>query len=217
MEITWYGFSCFKLAERGSATVVTDPYDGGQAGYEPLKLVADIVTLSYADPGHPGTTALSGAPYVITGPGEYEVREVFITGIQTGGHKSAEGGASDLQNTLYVFDFNALTVAHMGNLNRVLTQSEIEAIGTVNVALVPIGIQSGLSAARAAEVINQLEPNIVIPMPCSGTSRDIPLDVLSKFLKEMGLSEIEKQPSLKVTSSSLPEETQVIVLDDQRR
>jgi L-ascorbate metabolism protein UlaG (beta-lactamase superfamily) len=181
-----------------------------------LKLAANIVTFSHVEPGHPGTTDLSGAPYMITGPGEYEVREVFITGIQTGGHKSSEGGTSEALNTLYVFDFNSLTVAHLGNLNRVLTQAEVEAMGTVNVALVPIGSQCGLSTARAAEVINQLEPNIVIPMHCAGSSRDIPLDVLSKFLKEMGLSEIEKQPSLKVTSSALPEETQVIILDDQR-
>ena len=216
VEITWHGFSCFKLAERGSATVVTDPYNSVQAGLAPLKLAADIVTVSHTIPTITDPGMIAGTPYMITGPGEYEVGGVFITGIQTGGHKASGALENQEQNTLYVFDFNALTVAHLGDLNRILTQAEIEAIGTVNVAFVPIGSQHGLNAARAAEVINQLEPNLVIPMHYAEPADRIPLDALGKFLKEMGLSEVEKQPSLKVTSSSLPEETQVVVLDYHR-
>ncbi len=216
MEITWYGFSCFKLAERGTATVITDPYDGRQAGVEPLNFTAEIVTTSHAAPALINLDVVKGTPYIITGPGEYEVGGVFITGIQTGRQQTPSATEHDGQNTLYIFDFDALTVAHLGNLDRVLTQSEIEAIGTVNIALVPIGSQHGLSAARAAEVINQLEPNLVITMHYDGPPANTPLDPLSKFLKEMGVSEVEKQPSLKIIRSSLPEETQVIVLEYQR-
>ncbi len=201
MEITWYGLSCFRLVERGMAMVVTDPYNHHQTGYDPLKLSADIVTVSHETPEHNYLEAIKGAPYVINGPGEYEVGGVFITGIQTGG-----------QNTLYVFDFNTLTVAHLGNLSHVPTQSETEAIGTVNVALVPIG-SGRMNAARAAEVISLLEPNIVIPMQYATPGSDLPLESLSKFLKEMGLSEVKTLPSLKVSNNALPEETQVIVLD----
>ncbi len=215
MEITWYGYSCFRLAERGMATVVTDPYEDRLAGFDSSKLNADIVTVSQGTRGNsPGNRSLQGiigTPYVVTGPGEYEIGGVFITGIQTGRQKEPETA----QNTLYVFDFNALTVAHLGELDRPLTQAEIEAIGTVNIALVPIGSEHGLNAARAAEVISLLEPKIVIPMHYA-VSGGLSLDSLSKFLKEMGLSEVAKQPSLKITSATLPEEMQVIVLDDRR-
>ncbi len=211
MEITWYGFSCFRLAERGAATVVTDPYDDRLTGFDSSKLEADIITVSHGAPGSSALQATQGAPYVVTGPGEYEIGGVFITGIQTGKQK----GPETAQNTLYVFDFDSLTVAHLGELDRPLTQAEIEAIGTVNVALVPIGSEHGLNAARAAEVISLLEPKIVIPMHYA-VSGDLSLDSLSKFLKEMGVSEVAKQPSLKVTSAALPEETQVIVLDYRR-
>lgn len=220
MEITWYGLSCFKLAERGAATVITDPYDHRQTGYAPLKLTADIVTVSHDAPSHNYLEAIKGTPYIITGPGEYEVGGVFITGIQTGGQKGADdsahaaGSNSSSRNTLYVFDVETITVAHLGDLNRVPTQAEMEAIGTVNVALVPIS--GGLNAARAAEVISLLEPNIVIPMHYATPGSELPLDSLSKFLKEMGLSEVATLPSLKVTNTSLPEETQVIVLEYQR-
>jgi L-ascorbate metabolism protein UlaG (beta-lactamase superfamily) len=219
MEITWYGLSCFRLAERGLATVVTDPYDNRPTGDQPLKLAADIVTVSHEIPGQNHLEAIKGAPYVITGPGEYEVGGVFITGIQTGGQKGSEPTRETayLQNTLYVFDFDSFTVAHLGSLNRVLTQAEIEAIGTVNVALLPIGAApDGLNAARAAEVISLLEPNIVVPMHYAMPGSSLSLDSLSKFIKEMGLSEVETQPSLKITGASLPEETRIVVLDHQR-
>jgi L-ascorbate metabolism protein UlaG (beta-lactamase superfamily) len=212
MEITWYGLSCFRLAERGAAAVVTDPYDAEQVGYSQLKLNADIVTISHVSPGHGHLDGIKGTPYVVTGPGEYEVRGVFITGIQTGSQKEA----SDFRNTLYVFDFNSLTIAHLGDVNRVPTQSEIESMGQVNVVLLPVGGGNSLNAARAAEVVSLLEPNIVIPMHYATPDCKIPLDGLGKFLKEMGINEIERQPSLKVSDVALPEETKVIVLDPQR-
>lgn len=217
MEITWYGLSCFKLAERGVATIVTDPYDYHQTGYGSLNLAADIVTVSHNAPDHNFVEAIKGTPYTIMGPGEYEVGGVFITGIQTGGQKGPD--SSDQQgerSTLYVFDFDPLTVAHLGDLNRVPTQAEVEAMGTVNVALVPIGSGRSLNAARAAEVISMLEPNIVIPMQYATPGSEVPLDSLSKFLKEMGLSEVQTLPSLRLSATNLPEETKVIVLDYQR-
>jgi len=212
VEITWYGLSCFKLAERGSASVVTDPFDSTITGYQPLKLSANIVTTSHNSPGHNCLDAVDGSPYIIRGPGEYEIGGVFVTGIQTGGQKNVE----DPRNTLYVFEFNSLTIAHLGDLNHTPTQAELEAIGPVNVALIPVGGGSGLTASRAAEVVSLLEPNIVIPMHYATPECRIPLEGLSKFLKEMGLNEVEKQSVLRVTDSALPEETQVIVLNHLR-
>ena len=212
MEITWYGLSCFKLTERGMATVVTDPYNAHETGLSPLKVSAEIITVSHDAPEHNNLEAVKGTPYIVTGPGEYEVGGVFITGIQTGGHR----GSADSHNTLFVFDFDTITVAHLGALNRLPTQAEVEAMGTVNIALVPVGGGNSLNAARAAEVINLLEPRIVIPMYYAIPNCNVALEPLNKFLKEMGINEYQGQPSLKITQANLPEETQVIVLSDQR-
>lgn len=211
MEITWFGLSCFRLAERGLATVVTDPFDPGETGYGPLSLKANIVTISHDDPDSKFLSAVEGNPYIVNGPGEYEVGGVFITGIQLGGQKRPD----EISNTIFVFDYGTLTVAHLGDLNRVPTQADIEALGTINIALVPIGSTHGLNAARAAEVIGLLEPNLVIPMNYATSDNPLSLDSLSKFFKEMGISEIETQPSIKVSGTSLPEETKVVVLDYQ--
>jgi len=214
MEITWYGHSCFRLTERSMATVVTDPYDNASIGYDVLKLKADIVTVSHDASGHNYTKAVKGTSHVITGPGEFEIGGVFITAVQTNGQSKKDN--DDPRNTLYVFDYDGLTVAHLGDLNKVPTQTQVEALGSVNVALVPVGGGGGLNAAKAAEVISLLEPNIVIPMHYATPDAKLKLDSLDKFLKEMGLGTTDQQPSLKVTRTGLPQETHVVVLDYQR-
>jgi len=222
MEITWYGHSCFRLTERNYATVVTDPYDNKSIGYDSLKLRSDIVTVSHDAPGHSNTDAVKGTSHVIDGPGEFEIGGVFVTGVQTDGSGSgkkkskAKEDEAPSRNTIYVFDYDGITVAHLGDLKEVPTQSEIESLGTINVALVPVGGGGGLNAAKAAEVISLIEPNLVIPMHYATPAAKVSLDSLNKFIKEMGLSKPDTQPSLKVTRSGLPNETHVIVLDYQK-
>ena len=214
MEITWYGHSCFRLAERNLATVVTDPFDAEAVGYEPLNLKADIVTVSHDAAGHNHLKAVKGYTHAITGPGEFEIGSVFITGVQTDGH--GKKTSEQPRNTLYVFDYDGLTVAHLGDLRQVPTQTEVEALGTVNIVLIPVGGSSGLNAAKAAEVVSLLEPNIVIPMHYATKGTKLTLDSLDKFLKEMGLhGNDESLPALKVSKSGLPDETKVVVLEYQ--
>ena len=214
MEITWYGHSCFRLTERGMATVVTDPYDHSAVGYEALKLRGDIVTVSHDAPGHNNVTVVKGRSRVITGPGEFEIGGVFITGVQTNStHKLS---AEEPSNTLYVFDYDGVTVAHLGDLQKVPSQAEIEALGSVSVVFVPVGGGGSLSAAKAVEVVSLLEPGIVIPMHYGTPDCSIKLASVDKFLKEMGLGDIEPIPSLKVTQSVIPEETRVVLLNYQK-
>lgn len=220
MEITWYGHSCFRLMERNFATVVTDPFDNKSIGYDTLRLKSDIVTVSHAAPGHNHTDAVKGVSHIIDGPGEFEIGGVFITGVQSdsasSGKKKGKNSDSSPRNTVYVFDYDGITVAHLGDLNVTPTQSEIESLGTVNVVLVPVGGGNGLNAAKAAEIISLIEPNLVIPMHYSTPATQLPLDSLNKFIKEMGLSKPATQPTLKVSRSSLPTETHVVVLDYQK-
>jgi len=217
MEINWYGHSCFRLTERNYATVVTDPFDSKSIGYDALKLRSDIVTVSHDAPGHNNTDAVKGTSHVIDGPGEFEIGGVFITGVQAeSGTGKKKGKENTPSNTIYVFDYDGITVAHLGDLKQTPTQSEIESLGTVNVVLVPVGGGGGLNASKAAEVISLIEPNLVIPMHYSTPATKLSLDSLNKFIKEMGLTKPGTQPSLKVTRSSLPNETHVVVLDYQK-
>ena len=213
MEITWHGNSCFRINERGMASVVTDPYDPEVVGIDPGKLRAEVVTISCDNPGHNFIKGIRGKAFEITGPGEYEIGGVFITGVRING-SNRKTTADEVRNTVYLIDYNGLKIAHLGELNNVPSQTEVEGLGEVHVALVPVGGMTSLNAAKAAEVISLLEPSIVIPMHYSTGTSALGLDSLSKFLKEMGLTQVDTEESIKLTSVNiLPEETRVMVLD----
>jgi L-ascorbate metabolism protein UlaG (beta-lactamase superfamily) len=210
MELTWHGLSCFRMRERGMATVVTDPYSPN-LGLPPLKLKADLVTVSNDAPGHNHVKGIKGHRLVIQGPGEFEVGDVFVTGITMVPQEKRKNGAGP--NTLYLFDFGGLTVAHLGDLSHVPTQSQIEDLGTVDVALVPVGGGGALAPGEAAEIISLIEPSIVIPMHYKTGAETVKLGSVSRFLSEMGLSKLQPQPDLKVTKSALSDSTQVLLLE----
>jgi len=205
MELTWYGLSCFRITERKHASIVTDPYDHS-VGLPELKLKAEVVTVSHQALGHNHVAAISNKEHVVEGPGEYEIGGVFITGIATFNEDD------NLRNIIYVFDFDGLTVAHLGDLAQVPTQKQIEALEQVNILLVPVGAGKSLNAAQAAELVSMLEPNIVVPMHYHQPGLKTELESVDRFLKEMGVSDVKQESSLKITSSSLPEETETVIL-----
>jgi L-ascorbate metabolism protein UlaG (beta-lactamase superfamily) len=214
MEVTWYGQTCFRLSERGLATVVTDPYppDVGLTFPRPR---ADVVTVSCDDPQCRYTSGVRGPFKLFDGPGEYEVGGVFITGIAT--FADGKRGASRGLNTVFTFDFGGLTVCHLGRLGHVPTQSQVENLGTVNILLVPVGSGGSLSPARASEVISLFEPSLVVPMYYKVRGLKVSLGTLGRFLKEMGLGKVDGQQVLKVSRTSLSEETRVVVLEPKQR
>jgi L-ascorbate metabolism protein UlaG (beta-lactamase superfamily) len=197
MEITWYGHSCFRFGERGKATLVTDPYDES-LGYPMPKLKADVVTISHEAPGHSNVDNVKGYQRLITGPGEYEIGGIFIIG------SALHNTESDppKRNVGYTFDFDGLNIAHLGDLDHVPQQSTIEAMGNVDI----------VNATQAAEVIGLLEPSIVIPMHYKTDESVLELETVDRFLKEMGVSRIQQEDTLKITKSNLPEQTQIVVL-----
>jgi L-ascorbate metabolism protein UlaG (beta-lactamase superfamily) len=195
------------------ATVVTDPYNHKKVGFGQLNITADIVTVSHNDPGHNYTRVIKKRKtnqHILTGPGEYEIGEVFITGIHTN-HQSEEDKP---RNIMYIFDYNGILVAHLGNLSKVPSQSDVKSIaGDVHVALVPVGGGSSLTASKAVEAIRILEPSYAIPMYYHTDESKLELDPLEKFIKEMGLDKVEPRPDLNITSSRSSNETNVVVLE----
>ena len=205
MEITWYGLSCFRLSERKHATIVTDPYNG-KLGLPQLKLKSDVVTISHDAQGHNYATAVTGKTHSLTGPGEYEIGNVFITSIVINNSEEAK------RNVVFVFDFDGMTVAHLGDMNAVPKQNQIEALEQVNILLVPVGGGNSLNAAQASELVSMLEPNIVIPMHYKLPGLKLDLEGVDRFLKEMGVTEPTEETTLKISKGNLPEETETVIL-----
>jgi L-ascorbate metabolism protein UlaG (beta-lactamase superfamily) len=217
MEITWLGYSAFRIRTR-DGFVVHDPYSGKALGLPTFpRTTADIVTVSHDHEGHSNIDAVKGDPYVIRGPGEYEVKGMFIFGVPT--YHDGKKGAVHGHNTVYVLDAEDMRVCHLGDLGHIPNQSQAEAIGPVDVLLTPVGDGKALSAQQAVEVINLLEPKIVIPMHYRLDGEDLPLDKLDKFLTAMGTDDkdVSHQEILKVTKKDLPDEgVQMIILEPKR-
>ena len=214
MEITWYGQTCFRLSERGLATVVTDPYPP-DVGLTLPRPRANVVTTSRDDPQCCYTSGVRGPFKFLDGPGEYEIGGVFVTGITT--FADSEQGALRGLNTVFTFNFSGLTVCHLGRLGHVPTQSQVENLGTVGILLVPVGGDGSLTSARASEVISLFEPSLVIPMYYKIRGLKVSLGTLRRFLREMGMEKVNSQDVLKVSRASLSEETQVVVLKPKQR
>lgn len=205
MELIWYGLSCFRIEERGLATIVTDPYDE-TVGLALPELEASVVTISHDAHGHNNVGAVSGYDYALTGPGEYEIGNVFITGISTALDRTS------IDNVLYMFDYKGITIAHLGDMTQVPTQTQIEALEEIHLLLVPVGGGNSLNAAQAAELVSMLEPNIVVPMHYSIPDLKLRLDGVARFLNEMGVTNAHEEESLSITSANLAEETEVVLL-----
>ncbi|HUP27046.1 MAG TPA: MBL fold metallo-hydrolase [Chloroflexia bacterium] len=206
-EITWLGHACFRIKSK-DATIIADPYEKS-AGLGTLNQKADIVTVSHDNPGHNAAALVKGEPYVVRGPGEFETRGVFVTGVWS--YADDAKGAQRGRNCIFLFHLDDLVVCHLGSLAHTLNSQQVDALGEVNVLLVPVDDQT-LTPARAAEVISQLEPHIVIPMHYS-TANGSAAETLEKFTKEMGLKEYTPQDKLVAKSSEFDEGTRVVVLE----
>jgi L-ascorbate metabolism protein UlaG (beta-lactamase superfamily) len=208
MELTWYGLSCFRMAERGKTTVMTDPYSPA-LGIEPTGTTrSDVVTISHDAPGHNAQEVIKGDFYALTTPGEYEIGGTFITGIPL--HTVQDELIR--YNVGYLVNMDGLKILHLGDLSYIPDQSVVEGFGEVNVLLLPVGGGHSLSAPMAAEVVSLIEPNYIVPMHYALPGIALELDPIDRFLKAMGVSTVQEQDTLKVTPSGLPEQPEVVLL-----
>ena len=145
---------------------------------------------------------------LIAGPGEFEVSATSVVGVLTWHDREKTS-----RNVAYVIELEDLRVCHLGAIGVVPTSDQVEEIGSVDILLVPVGGGDALDAPPAAETVNLLEPKLVIPMHFKTDVEKTKLDPIDRFLKEMGAKSPETHAKIAVTRSSLPEETQLLVLD----
>ena len=207
-EFRWFGHSCFRIKAR-EATVLTDPV-GRTTGYAMPKQVADIVTLSHDHPGHSNLDAVRPEYKLVNGPGEYELHEVFITGVRT--YHDDQKGKERGYNTVYLIEVEGMVICHLGDLGHALSEEQAEAMAGCDVLLVPAGGGEALEPARAVEVVGQLEPKIVIPMQFATPVGDAKLGGVDAFCKLLGVELPAAEDKLVLRQSDLGEAMRLVVL-----
>jgi len=215
MNIFWHGQSLFELittpAKNSQVKIVIDPFSE-EVGLRVPKLEADIVLTTHNHYDHNNVKAVSGNPFLISGPGEYEIKNVFIQGIASwhDDKKGAERG----ENTIYTIEAEDLKLCHLGDLGqKELFAEQLEKIAEVDILMIPVGGVFTISAKEALKIMSQIEPKITIPMHYALPKLKIKLDGLDKFLKIMSIKSIEPLNKLSIKKKDIsPEEAKIIVL-----
>lgn len=204
MDIHWHGGSWVELKAAG-CTVLAEAGDPAPAGTRLAGLAPDI----HARTQQPSGEEAAGEAFVIDGPGEYELRGVFVIAVRP--EPEAIRDASQVPETVFCFESEGVAVCLPGRSGRPITQAEVEALGQVDVLLLPLGLGSGAGIPEAVELVNRLDPAIVIPLydPAAAEGEHGPL---ARFLHALGASDPPERPYLRVDPSRLPEETQVVLL-----
>lgn len=213
MKITWHGQSCFKLLVKSNnnekITILIDPFDK-EIGINPPRGAADIVLITHNHHDHNNLKAVSNTPFVINGPGEYDVKGVAIKGVYSF-HDDSKGSENGI-NTIYIIEAEDMKVCHLGDLGqKELADEQLDKMGEIDILMVPVGGTWTLNSEGAVKVINQIEPSVAIPMHYKIDELNIKLDKVEDFLKEIGIQQ-ETTEEFNVKKLDLGEDMKVIVM-----
>lgn len=208
MQIQYFGLSSFKIITK-NATVITDPFDK-TSGLVPPRGAADLLILGEkSNPLTSATSGVSGDPFKIDDPGEYDVKGVTVTGIPLN-----QDGKYVVIYLIESEDIKILNLSHIKDFN--IKETELEDLGDIDILLIPVGGGSVLDASTAAKVVNQIGPKIVIPSYFAINNLALPVEGIEKFIKEMG-GKSETLDKLTIKKKELVgEETKVIILEALR-
>jgi len=209
MVINWYGQSCFKIIAN-ALTIVTDPF-AKNIGLRPPAFAADIVCVSHQHEDHNNISAIGGEPFIVDGPGEYEIKGISILGVESF-HDQKQGQERGL-NTIYLIESEEIRLCHLGDFGQEkLSDEQLEALGGVDILFVPVGGKTTIDASTAAALVNQLEPKLVVPMHYKLPDLKVELDSADKFLKELGAPSKELVDKITLKKKLLPESTEVVMM-----
>jgi L-ascorbate metabolism protein UlaG (beta-lactamase superfamily) len=213
MEITYFGLNAIRLRGR-EASVLIDPYEP-KLGLAPVRLTVPIVAITHDDRTHTSMQGLGNDFHLVNGAGEWEIKGVSLHGIQT--YHDQQKGAQRGKNFVYVIDIDDLRVCHLGHLGHALDEAQLDAIGSkIDVLCVPVGGGSHINASQATEIVNQIEPKLVVPISYKLPGLTLlaqDLEPVDKFAKEMGTTDLTPLPKLLLTSTPSNEEPKLTLLE----
>lgn len=204
MILTFHEGACVR-ASAGDTTVVFGPVSKASKHFKPVNFGADIAIVSLNHPDMNGAEEAARGekqPFLIVGPGEYEVKDVVISGFPAGSMYGGEGRI----NTVYSVLMDGLRVLYLGALGDMDLPSELLEMDAPDVIIVPVGGNGVLSGAEAEKLAVKLEAKLIIPILYDDKS-------LKQFLKEAGAESVKPVDKLTLKPRDLAgKQGEVVVL-----
>lgn len=217
ISVTWLGQACVVVSQQAKDSkelvrLVMDPYSK-EVGFTLPKVEAAVVTISHNHSDHNNVAGVAGKPFVIREAGEYEVAGFSIEAIPSF-HDAAQGKERGA-NLIVRAQTPEVSFVHFGDFGQdELTLEQIEAIGDVDVAFIPVGGTFTVDGAGAAKIISQLEPKVVVPIHYK--IEGIAIDALAgpeHFFSALGQKPLALEGEWKIKATDLPSEgTRVVQL-----
>ncbi len=220
VTLTWWGQSMFVLTSRQGTSILIDPYRGilGYRVPDPAEIDVAAVTVSHEMPDHDNVEVGGDAVVLrgLTDDGWAEIDERPAEDIRirtvASFHDGSEGAELG-RNAIFVFEVSDLRIVHLGDLGQPLSQDQIDAIGPVDVLLVPVGGTFTIDAAGATEVVEQLGPRVVIPIHYGTEALTFQLDPVDVFLEGKQVEEQGSTVLLDANALPAPGDAVVWVLE----
>src|SRR3989344_1358586 len=212
VDVWFHGQACVRVKGKGP-TIVFDPYDSDFCGLAPLKIAADVVCVTHDHKDHNNAEVIKPveegkSPFVISGPGEYEISGVNIVGIASF-HDDKQGQERG-KNTIYNVTCDEVNFVHLWDLGqKTLSQEQVSELSNCDVLFIPVGGTYTISAKDASDIIAQIEPKIIVPVHYKLPGLKFDLDEVSSFLLVMGRENLQAVPKLSVSREKLPEEVEI--------
>jgi L-ascorbate metabolism protein UlaG (beta-lactamase superfamily) len=214
MRLTYYGHASFLVEACDGTRVILDPYvpgcyDGAVA-HAAITDPADVVVATHSHPDHCGVDAIAGDPKIFIQPKSEKVGGLQITGVDVL-HDDSDGSERGT-NTIVVLDDGELRLVHLGDLGHPLQPATVDAIGKVDVLLIPVGGYFTIDHAVAAGVVDALNPRLVVPMHYKTDKVNFPIAGVDPFLASQSRVERKQSSTAEATADTLPKERTVVVL-----
>jgi L-ascorbate metabolism protein UlaG (beta-lactamase superfamily) len=213
MKLKFYGHAAFLITSNQGTKIITDPYKPGAFGaisYEKISDEVDVVLVSHDHDDHNSSGELAGNPEVVRTPGKQSVRGIEFNGIPT--FHDTSSGKERGKNIIFSFTVDGITICHLGDLGHTLSGEEVEAIGSVDLLLLPVGGGYTIDSKAASEVALQLNPSIIIPMHFKTEKCELPITSVEEFTKGKAKVKVMGSSEISLDTVDLPKETEIIVL-----